>query len=101
MTDRELRKLNRKELLALVQKQEEDCEQAKEHIGQLRQENREGRDRLEEQVHEIAEKFVRLKNLLLEKEEKLKAAEAKLADQERTIRSMQERQSAGPRSFRT
>ena len=146
MTDRELRKLNRKELLRLLQEQREDCEQAKEHIAHLRRENvelmeslarigetleqqrrelesakaeragmdaeylamtqelaavREGRDRLEEQVHEIAEKFVRLKNLLLEKEEKLKAAEAKLAGQERTTRSMQERQSAGPGSFRT
>lgn len=143
MTDRELRKLNRKELLRLLQEQREDCEQAKEHIAHLRRENvelmeslarisetleqqrsemesaqaeqsgkdaeylsmarelaaaKEGKARLEEQVHEIAEKFVRLRDLLLEKGEKLKAAEEKLAGQERLIRSLQVRGTTGPQT---
>lgn len=136
MTEQEIRKLNRRELLALCLRQRQKLDQAAERRHELELENESlmaslarvgkaldqqrvkgegaaealaaksaaydelarqlaeeqaGKARLEQQVQSIAEKFAQLKPLLREKDEKLRAAERRIADQEGTIRILQAR----------
>ena len=146
MTDRELQKLNRRELLELVRAQARSCEAAKKRLEELEQENqtlkesltrigktmKEQREReeavdaalaektavlaekdaalqrlerelaeagsglvdkgrLEEQVNLLFERFRQIKPILQEKDRRLQAQEERIAEQERTIRSLRER----------
>ena len=146
MTDRELQKLNRRELLELFRAQARSCEAAKKRLEELEQENqtlkesltrigktmKEQREReeaadaalaektavlaekdaalqrlerelaeagsgladkgrLEEQVNLLFERFRQIKPILQEKDRRLQASEDRIAEQERTIRSLRER----------
>ena len=146
MTDRELQKLNRRELLELFRAQARSCEAAKKRLEELEQENqtlkesltrigktmKEQREReeavdaalaektavlaekdaalqrlerelaeagsgladkgrLEEQVNLLFERFRQIKPILQEKDRRLQASEERIAEQERTIRSLRER----------
>ena len=146
MTDRELQKLNRRELVELFRAQERSCEAAKKRLEELEQENqtlkesltrigktmKEQREReeavdaalaektavlaekdaalqrlerelaeagsgladkgrLEEQVNLLFERFRQIKPVLQEKDRRLQAQEERIAEQERTIRSLRER----------
>ena len=146
MTDRELQKLNRRELLELFRAQARSCEAAKKRLEELEQENqtlkesltrigktmKEQREReeavdaalaektavlaekdaalqrlerelaeagseqadngrLEEQVNLLFERFRQIKPVLQEKDRQLRASEERIAEQERTIRSLRER----------
>ena len=146
MTDRELQKLNRRELVELFRAQERSCEAAKKRLEELEQENqtlkesltrigktmKEQREReeavdaalaektavlaekdaalqrlerelaeaasgqadkgrLEEQVDLLFERFRQIKPILQEKDRRLQAQEERIAEQERTIRSLRER----------
>ena len=146
MTDRELQKLNRRELLELFRAQARSCEAAKKRLEELEQENqtlkesltrigktmKEQREReeavdaalaektavlaekdaalqrlerelaeagsgladkgrLEEQVNLLFERFRQIKPILQEKDRRLQAQEERIAEQERTIRSLRER----------
>ena len=146
MTDRELQKLNRRELLELFRAQARSCEAAKKRLEELEQENqtlkesltrigktmKEQREReeavdaalaektavlaekdaalqrlerelaeagsgladkgrLEEQVNLLFERFRQIKPVLQEKDRRLQAQEERIAEQERTIRSLRER----------
>ena len=146
MTDRELQKLNRRELVELFRAQERSCEAAKKRLEELEQENqtlkesltrigktmKEQREReeaadaalaektavlaekdaalqrlerelaeagsgladkgrLEEQVDLLFERFRQIRPILQEKDRQLQASEARIAEQERTIRSLRER----------
>lgn len=146
MTDRELQKLNRRELLELFRAQARSCEAAKKRLEELEQENqtlkesltrigktmKEQREReeavdaalaektavlaekdaalqrlerelaeagseqadkgrLEEQVDLLFERFRQIKPVLQEKDRQLRASEERIAEQERTIRSLRER----------
>ena len=146
MTDRELQKLNRRELLELFRAQARSCEAAKKRLEELEQENqtlkesltrigktmKEQREReeavdaalaektavlaekdaalqrlerelaeagseqadkgrLEEQVDLLFERFRQIKPILQERDRRLRASEERIAEQERTIRSLRER----------
>ena len=146
MTDRELQKLNRRELLELFRAQARSCEAAKKRLEELEQENqtlkesltrigktmKEQREReeavdaalaektavlaekdaalqrlereraeaasrqadkgrLEEQVDLLFERFRQIKPILQERDRRLQAQEERIAEQERTIRSLRER----------
>ena len=146
MTDRELQKLNRRELLELFRAQARSCEAAKKRLEELEQENqtlkesltrigktmKEQREReeavdaalaektavlaekdaalqrlerelaeagseqadkgrLEKQVNLLFERFRQIKPVLQEKDRQLRASEERIAEQERTIRSLRER----------
>ena len=146
MTDRELQKLNRRELVELFRAQERSCEAAKKRLEELEQENqtlkesltrigktmKEQREReeavdaalaektavlaekdaalqrlerelaeagseqadkgrLEEQVDLLFERFRQIRPILQEKDRQLQASEDRIAEQERTIRSLRER----------
>lgn len=146
MTDRELQKLNRRELLELFRAQARNYEAAKKRLEELEQENqtlkesltrigktmKEQREReeavdaalaektavlaekdaalqrlerelaeagseqadkgrLEEQVNLLFERFRQIKPVLQEKDRQLRASEERIAEQERTIRSLRER----------
>ena len=146
MTDRELQKLNRRELLELLLAQARSCEAAKKRLEELEQENqtlkesltrigktmKEQREReeaadaalaektavlaekdaalqrlerelaeagsgladkgrLEEQVDLLFERFRQIRPILQEKDRQLQASEDRIAEQERTIRSLRER----------
>ena len=146
MTDRELQKLNRRELVELFRAQARSCEAAKKRLEELEQENqtlkesltrigktmKEQREReeavdaalaektavlaekdaalqrlerelaeaasgqadkgrLEEQVDLLFERFRQIKPILQEKDRRLQAQEERIAEQERTIRSLRER----------
>ena len=146
MTDRELQKLNRRELLELFRAQARSCEAAKKRLEELEQENqtlkesltrigktmKEQREReeaadaalaektavlaekdaalqrlerelaeagsgladkgrLEEQVDLLFERFRQIRPILQEKDRQLQASEDRIAEQERTIRSLRER----------
>ena len=146
MTDRELQKLNRRELVELFRARERSCEAAKKRLEELEQENqtlkesltrigktmKEQREReeaadaalaektavlaekdaalqrlerelaeaasrqadkgrLEEQVDLLFERFRQIKPVLQEKDRLLQASEERIAEQERTIRSLRER----------
>ena len=146
MTDRELQKLNRRELVELFRAQERSCEAAKKRLEELEQENqtlkesltrigktmKEQREReeavdaalaektavlaekdaalqrlerelaeaasgqadkgrLEEQVDLLFERFRQIKPILQERDRRLQASEERIAEQERTIRSLRER----------
>ena len=146
MTDRELQKLNRRELLELFRAQARNCEAAKKRLEELEQENqtlkesltrigktmKEQREReeaadaalaektavlaekdaalqrlerelaeagsgladkgrLEEQVDLLFERFRQIRPILQEKDRQLQASEDRIAEQERTIRSLRER----------
>ena len=146
MTDRELQKLNRRELVELFRAQERSCEAAKKRQEELEQENqtlkesltrigktmKEQREReeavdaalaektavlaekdaalqrlerelaeaasgqadkgrLEEQVDLLFERFRQIKPILQERDRRLRASEERIAEQERTIRSLRER----------
>lgn len=146
MTDRELQKLSRRELLELFRAQARSCEAAKKRLEELEQENqtlkesltrigktmKEQREReeavdaalaektavlaekdaalqrlerelaeagseqadkgrLEEQVNLLFERFRQIKPVLQEKDRQLRASEERIAEQERTIRSLRER----------
>ena len=146
MTDRELQKLNRRELLELFRAQARSCEAAKKRLEELEQENqtlkesltrigktmKEQREReeavdaalaektavlaekdaalqrlerelaeagseqadkgrLEEQVNLLFGRFRQIKPVLQEKDRQLRASEERIAEQERTIRSLRER----------
>ena len=146
MTDRELQKLNRRELVELFRAQARSCEAAKKRLEELEQENqtlkesltrigktmKEQREReeavdaalaektavlaekdaalqrlerelaeagsgqadkgrLEEQVDLLFERFRQIKPVLQEKDRQLRASEERIAEQERTIRSLRER----------
>ena len=145
MTDRELQKLNRRELLELFRAQARSCEAARKRLEELEQENqtlkesltrigktmKEQREReeavdaalaektavlaekdaalqrlerelaeagsgladkgrLEEQVDLLFERFRQIKPILQEKDRRLQAQEERIAEQERTIRSLRE-----------
>ena len=146
MTDRELQKLNRRELVELFRARERSCEAAKKRLEGLEQENqtlkesltrigetmKEQREReeaadaalaektavlaekdaalqrlerelaeagsgladkgrLEEQVDLLFERFRQIRPILQEKDRQLQASEDRIAEQERTIRSLRER----------
>ena len=146
MTDRELQKLNRQELVELFRARERSCEAAKKRLEELEQENqtlkesltrigktmKEQREReeaadaalaektavlaekdaalqrlerelaeagsgladkgrLEEQVDLLFERFRQIRPILQEKDRQLQASEDRIAEQERTIRSLRER----------
>ena len=146
MTDRELQKLNRRELVELFRARERSCEAAKKRLEELEQENqtlkesltrigktmKEQREReeaadaalaektavlaekdaalqrlerelaeagsgladkgrLEEQVDLLFERFRQIRPILQEKDRQLQASEDRIAEQERTIRSLRER----------
>ena len=146
MTDRELQKLNRRELVELFRAQERSSEAAKKRLEELEQENqtlkesltrigktmKEQREReeaadaalaektavlaekdaalqrlerelgeagsgladkgrLEEQVDLLFERFRQIRPILQEKDRQLQASEDRIAEQERTIRSLRER----------
>ena len=146
MTDRELQKLNRRELVELFRAQARSCEAAKKRLEELEQENqtlkesltrigktmKEQREReeavdaalaekiavlaekdaalqrlerelaeagsgladkgrLEEQVDLLFERFRQIRPILQEKDRQLQASEDRIAEQERTIRSLRER----------
>ena len=146
MTDRELQKLNRRELVELFRAQERSCEAAKKRLEELEQENqtlkesltrigktmKEQREReeaadaalaektavlaekdaalqrlerelaeagsgladkgrLEEQEDLLFERFRQIRPILQEKDRQLQASEDRIAEQERTIRSLRER----------
>ena len=146
MTDRELQKLNRRELVELFRAQARSCEAAKKRLEELEQENqtlkesltrigktmKEQREReeavdaalaektavlaekdaalqrlerelaeagseqadkgrLEEQVDLLFERFRQIKPILQERDRRLRASEERIAEQERTIRSLRER----------
>ena len=146
MTDRELQKLNRRELVELFRARERSCEAAKKRLEELEQENqtlkesltrigktmKEQREReeavdaalaektavlaekdaalqrlerelaeagseqadkgrLEEQVDLLFERFRQIKPILQERDRRLRASEERIAEQERTIRSLRER----------
>ena len=146
MTDRELQKLNRRELLELFRAQARSCEAAKKRLEELEQENQTLKEsltrigktmkkqrereeavdaalaektavlaekdaalqrlerelaeagseqadkgRLEKQVNLLFERFRQIKPVLQEKDRQLRASEERIAEQERTIRSLRER----------
>ena len=146
MTDRELQKLNRRELVELFRARERSCAAAKKRLEELEQENqtlkesltrigktmKEQREReeaadaalaektavlaekdaalqrlerelaeagsgladkgrLEEQVDLLFERFRQIRPILQEKDRQLQASEDRIAEQERTIRSLRER----------
>lgn len=146
MTDRELQKLNRRELLELFRAQTQSYEAAKKRLEELEEENRtlkeslthigktmkerraredaveaalaektaalaekdaalqsmerelaeagageKDRERLEEQVELLFERFRQLKPAFQEKDRQLQTAEKRIAEQEKTIRALQER----------
>ena len=146
MTDRELQKLNRRELVELFRAQAKSCKASEKRVEELEEENRTLREsltrigktmkeqrereeavdaalaektavlaekdaalqrlerelaeagseqadkgRLEEQVDLLFERFRQIKPVLQEKDRQLRASEERIAEQERTIRSLRER----------
>ena len=69
MTDRELQKLNRRELVELFQAQERSCEAAKKRLEELEQENQ-----------TLKESLTRIGKTMKEQREREEAADAALAE---------------------